>query len=170
MSKALLVTYNQIPNIPIGRHEIGNVIICSGDYGKDSYLLPAEAQMDRRIEMLFSQEARDKYNAKRQEQSEKAEATLRNTSTMIDNGDIDQVSTVFIYVGKYAMQGAMNLARSFVKTGKKIVLFACDCEEDTKQSFAKEIGCEIMVSGDCGGRKMARAIIDEWNKNFPTAE
>lgn len=168
MPKALLITYNQIPNIPLGRHETGNVIVFSGDYGKDRYLISDAEANYRMMKMETSQEERDKFDIERREQTSKAEDTLHNTINLIGIDDLDLVEAVFIYVGLHAMPGAMALAKSLLWTGKKIVLFACDCEYETKRDFAKEIGCEIMMTPECGGRKMAQMIIEEWNNKFST--
>ena len=37
MSRILVVSYNEVMGVPVGRHERGGVIVYSGDYGKAKY-------------------------------------------------------------------------------------------------------------------------------------
>lgn len=138
MAKIMIVTYNAMQGVPVGRHENGKVIVYSGDYGRAKYT---------GIPFVGSDQKTD---------AERKMAELKQ-DLAVDTQNIDEA---YIYVGSAAMHGAMELIRDLLKVGKKVHMVACDCDGATKRQFANNLSVP-WIESECGGRETCARLISE---------
>ena len=136
--KILIVTYNAMHDVPVGRHENGKVIVYSGDYGRAKYT---------GIPFVGSNQKTD---------AEKKMAELKQ-DLAADTQDIDEA---YVYVGAAAMHGAMELIRDLLKVGKKVHMVACDCDCEAKRQFADNFSIP-WIESECGGRETCARLVSE---------
>lgn len=136
-AKTMIVTYNQIQGVPVGRCEKGNVVGYSAEWGFE------ELALDLLLAPSFLQEALEK-NIQRT-----AEATMSSLQEMLVI-DLKTVETVYVYVGMNAMDGAMNFIEKLQKMGKQVHMIACDCDSRIKADFARKLGIDVIWTS-CGG-------------------
>lgn len=149
MNKVLLVTYNQMHGVPLGRYEKGRVIAYSGDYGRAKYMTLVPTPID-------------------DQQRTDAERTVRQLQTDIE-ADIANIEEAYIYVGAAAMDGAMQLIRSLQDAGKKVHMVACDCMEADKVAFAIMLDITEVMWCECGGRETCAQLVYALAENTVTA-
>src|SRR3989344_5265985 len=108
--KTMLVTYNAIRNIPVGRYEKGQVVVYSGDYGRAKYIsfIPQSGGLQERS------------------QHTEAEAKVAELASDLAT-DVQNIDAACVYVGSgsAAMDGAMALIRDLRAVGKKVTMVAC---------------------------------------------
>jgi hypothetical protein len=138
MTKIMIVTYNAMRGVPVGRHENGNVIVYSGDYGRAKYA---------GIPFIPSQQ---------EEEAERKMSELKQDLV----ADVQNIDEAYIYVGAAAMNGAMALIRDLIKIGKKVHMVACDCDFRIKQQFAEEHSLK-WIESECGGRETCARLVDD---------
>ena len=143
--KTMLVTYNRMEGIPIGRHEEGGVVVYSGDYGRSKYSALAPLFLTPLGGALAC------------EQERAAETTLASVANDL-SVDIPNIDSAYVYVGVAAMNGAMELIRGLQAAGKKVTMVACDCDEETKSQFADDLGIKVIWS-ECGGRTTCADLV-----------
>ncbi|GEM_PF-2134191 len=90
------------------------------------------------------------------EAQSKLESILQDTHVFMNPEDVERV---YLYIGKYARDGALKAAERFSDQGNKLSLVACACESDIKQQTAKRIGAPIIWS-ECGGQYTLGEIVD----------
>lgn len=134
----MIVTYNAMKSVPVGRHENGKVIVYSGDYGRAKYT---------GIPFVGSDQKTD---------AERKMAELKQ-DLAVDTQNIDEA---YVYVGSAAMHGAMELIRDLLKAGKKVHMVACDCDSETKRQFAKNLSLP-WIESECGGRETCTRLVSE---------
>jgi hypothetical protein len=149
MMKVLLVTYNEMHDVPLGRYEKGRVIAYSGDYGRDKYMTLVPSPID-------------------DQQRADAERTVRQLQTDIE-ADLSNIKEAYVYVGAAAMDGAMKLIRSLQLAGKKIYMIACDCMGEEKATFAVELGITEVMWCECGGRDTCARLVHMLSETAVTA-
>lgn len=137
--KVLLVTYNAMDGVPLGRYEKGRVIAYSGDYGRAKYMTLVPTPID-------------------DQQRTDAERTVRQLQTDIET-DLSNIEEAYVYVGAAAMDGAMELVRSLQSAGKKVHMVACDCMEVDKVAFAFMFGITEVMWCECGGRDTCAHLV-----------
>src|SRR3989344_7035389 len=135
--RAMLVTYNAMRGIPIGRYEEGEVVVYSGDYGREKYVA---------LSPIFLTPLGGELAY---EQTVVAERKLADVVNDLSS-DIQNINSAYVYVGVAAMRGAMELIRGLQKADKKVTMVACDCDLETKSQFAQNLGIEVIWS-ECGG-------------------
>ncbi len=140
MAKIMLVTYNAIPGIPIGRHFLGDVVVYSGDYGRDTFM--------REI-FVPNEVVEQAINA-----AEKKLAEIKKALEV----DVQDITEAYIYVGVGALKGAIELIRNLKAKGKIVRMVACSCEIETKRQLARELGIN-WIESECGGRDTCANII-----------
>jgi hypothetical protein len=72
--------------------------------------------------------------------------------------DPEDVEQIFLYVGKFAKHGALNVAQRLSGEGNNLSLVACDCESSGKIRVAEQIGAPI-IWAECGGRQTLSDIV-----------
>jgi len=159
MAKAVLITYNEIPGVPIGRTVIGNVTVYSGDYGRDGHLY--QTMFDAAKALLNDLEG---FISNQKVLSSMAENELKKVSGNINIDDLEKAEKIVIYTGLQAIKGATELAKCIKALDKNILLLACDCKKEKKEQIAKQLGIEIIFTGECGGQSSCRKFIEDWNK------
>lgn len=179
MTKTMVVSYNPITGIPLGRCEKGDAIIHSGDYGRKKYLgllftaeeYGAVDEADMSDEVLITIDATGVSivreitgdsqinHIKKMGIVDKAEAELLRLKTAMQD-DVGQVDIVYIYVGASAMDGAMALIKDLKQLEKKVFMVACSCSAETKHIFAEELGVD-WIRSECGGEDTLAEIIEK---------
>ncbi len=139
MPKRLLVTYNAMDGIPTGRHEVGNVIVYSGDYGRQKYA---------GVPGIPPEQARE---------AEAKVAELRQDIAV----DVDNIDEAWVYVGQAAMGGAVELIRDLQRMGKKIHMIACDCDKTAKENLAASLRIIKIIWCECGGRFTCAELVHD---------
>jgi len=140
MSRILVVSYNEVMGVPVGRHERGGVIVYSGDYGKAKYT---------GVPWLGAK------------QVAVAEAKVAELAHDIVD-DINSVDEVYVYVGRAAMGGAMRLIVDLKKACKKVHMVACTCERADKQFFADGLGVADVIWSACSGYAALGEIVRQF--------
>ena len=137
MSRILLVSYNEVQGVPVGRHESGGVIVYSGDYGKAKYAgVPWLGSTQIAVaETMLSELAQD---------------------IVVDIGNVDEV---YVYVGLAAISGAMDLIADLQKAGKKVHIVACVCDRRVKERFADKLGIPDVIWSACSGYAVCGDIV-----------
>jgi len=74
---------------------------------------------------------------------------------IINNEDVKRV---YFYVGSYAKDKALQIARNLAGQKNKLTLVACDCYSEDKQKVANSLNVPIIWS-DCGGRRTLGDIV-----------
>jgi hypothetical protein len=72
----------------------------------------------------------------------------------------EDVEKVYLYVGRYAMDGALRAAKQLASDGNKLELVACDCNAGIKKRTAQQIGAPI-IWADCGGFYTLGEIVNQ---------
>ena len=115
--------------IPLGRFETGNVIVYSGDYGRQKYAnVPGIPDS----------------------QAQEAEAKVKELAGAI-GAELPNIDEAYVYVGAAAMDGAMRLIRDLRKAGKQVTMIFCDCCASAKLKMAAELQVPH-IKCECGGR------------------
>ena len=144
MKKIILVTYNPLQGIPIGRYQCGNVTVYSGDYGK--------AQLEAMSLFEVNETTLDEAVARAE-----AEVLALKQQIVADTANIDEA---YVYVGMAAIDGAMKLLQELKNMGKAAHMIACPCNFGEKSSFANKIHIDWVMS-ECGGERTCARIIRE---------
>ncbi len=143
MSKIMLITYNDVVGVPIGRYETEKVIVYSGNYGRDAYAgIPHISQ-------------------KQTNAAERVVAELKQSIAK----DLDIVHIVFVYVGAAALQGSTSLVRDLIEKGKEVRMVACDCAYDQKNEIKETYQIE-WIACECGGEFTCSQIIQDINNDL----
>jgi len=124
MAKIMIVTYNKIPGIPVGRHENGNVVMYSGVY----YCLAEYTDIS--------------FGGTDQNERVKLKKNFV--------ADVHNIGEAYIYVGNRRGDEAKELICSLLKDGKKVHMVACSCDEEAKWQFARKLSIPLIES-DCNG-------------------
>lgn len=157
-NNAMLITYNRLPTIPIGRQVVGEMIVISGDYGRDSFLYETHEKMGEAF-----RKDKEGFLARQKEQREKAEREAKRLINSLQMDDIEKCGTIIIYIGVYALGEMFNLARSLKPLEKNILIIACDCYKEYKKVEALNIDIPIHFTNECGGGKTCEEFIKGWN-------
>ncbi len=136
--KKMLVTYNAMEGIPVGRYEVGNLIVYSGDYGRSNYT---------GIPFVGENQVAD------------AEKKMEEIVTDLAK-DVAQIDSAYVYVGSAAMKGAFALIQDLNKAGKEVHMVACDCSLSEKEEMARQLSIS-RIDCECGGRDTCRRFVAE---------
>lgn len=90
------------------------------------------------------------------EAQSKLEGILHQINGRVSPEDIKQV---YLYIGKFAREGALKAAEHLSSKGNNLALVACACESEIKQQVAERIGAPIIWS-ECGGHYTLGEIVD----------
>lgn len=90
------------------------------------------------------------------------DAPQRLREVLHTTGEISPENTkkVFLYVGLYAIDGAISAATELAREGCDLELVACGCDWDYKRRVARQINAPLRRS-ECGGLKELGRIVDE---------
>lgn len=138
--KVLVVSYNAIRGIPLGRSVVGNVIVHSGDYGRDAYCRP-----DSRATIQEQTSAAERVSAQLAQQC---------------HTDLDVIEDAYVYVGASGYDGQIALMEILLGRGKRVRMVACDCLDQDKRSVTERLGVEWIMS-ECGGEEKLAELVRE---------
>lgn len=153
MEKVLLLTYHQIPGVPRGRYEKGNIIVYSDEY-YERY----------EVGVVGARTLKAWMQAREAGTAIAVARTIAGLSVSFAS-DLPRVDTVYFYVGQNAASWILSLIAGLrtEPRKKKVVMISCRCERDKKERFAKEFGVEI-IWDDCGGHKACMQIVERFSQ------
>ncbi len=153
----MVVSYNSISGVPLGRHEDGNVVAYSAEWGFEQFA--DIAVLEAMTGVPFYDDTVDKNcrNA--------AEGAFSNLETMLAD-DLLAVETVYVYVGESARDRAMSFIQKLQSIGKTVHMVACDCRQQSKIRFAEQLGIDITWC-QCGGENECGEIFRKYSATAP---
>ncbi|MBU4070150.1 MAG: hypothetical protein KJ646_04170 [Nanoarchaeota archaeon] len=127
----IVITYNSVKDFPNGTYQgkNGPVVIYSHDNTKTWGNQEAEGKLSQILHDIYGR---------------------------ADSEDVDKI---YLYVGLYAKDGALNAAKNFTNKGSNLELVACDCSYSEKKNFAAQHNLPITWS-ECGGRNELKRIVE----------
>lgn len=125
----LILTYNSVRNFPAGTYETKNgpLVVHSNENTRTWGETEAEVKLSQILHGLYNR---------------------------VSPKDVGHI---YMYVGLYAKEGALQAAKRLAGEGNRLTLVACDCDSQQKASFAKRINAPI-IWADCGGRRTLEEI------------
>ena len=148
MPKVMVISYNEIGGVPLGRHEEGNAVAYSAKWGWEAFAEIALLDVVSGIPFFD--------NGVAQDQRSKAESAFSSLEEMVTH-DLPTVETVYVYVGESAKRAAMQFVRKIQSLGKTVHMVACDCGQQSKIEFARQLGIDITWTW-CGGEETCGKI------------
>lgn len=157
-AKVMVVSYNNIGHLPVGRFEHDNAVAYSAEWGFEEF---ADAGM---LAVMTGSPA--VLGSVVDASQEAAESALSGLEARLAN-DLPSVEVVYVYVGQTAMDAAMKFIRKLQSLGKTVHMIACDCNQRTKVNFAKTLGIDIIWTV-CGGEDKCGEIFEQYSALVPT--
>jgi hypothetical protein len=157
MPKVIVVSYNDIKGVPIGRYEKGDAVAYSAEWGSE--IFTELAVMSELTGLPFYD------NGTANEQEVAAEGAVSRLEQQIGQ-DLSSIETVYVYVGVSAKDKAFNLIKKLQSLGKTVHMVACDCDYRTKTDFADRLGIDIIWT-ECGGEQICGEIFRKFSAPAP---
>ncbi len=143
-TKVMVISYNPIEGIPVGRYEQGNAVAYSAEWGFDKF---AE------LSLMTVMSGKPLYDiAAMHLQKQAASKALANLENMLAH-DLPFTKVVYVYIGVSARQSAMAFIKKLQELGKEVRMVACDCDQQVKENFAQQLGIDIIWTSCGGGAK-----------------
>ncbi|MBP6885825.1 MAG: hypothetical protein KBC02_01100 [Candidatus Pacebacteria bacterium] len=145
--RVLVISYNPIDGVPLGRTVVGPVACHTGDYlGYSPFASRASLSLEQVEELM---------------------ATARKTLDGVvrsQSADIEHAEHVYVYVGASAMKEALTFIESIMPLGKKVTMVACDCGFSAKQECANRFSIPWIMS-ECGGEVTLGNLVEKLQAN-----
>lgn len=143
----LMISYNPIHGVPLGRVVVGPVVCHTGDYlGYAPFALRAHLTLPQMEELMAT-----------------ARKTLDNVIRS-QSADIEHAEHVYVYVGASALKEALTFIESLMPLGKKVTMVACDCSFSAKQECANRFNIPWIMS-ECGGEITLGELVEKLQAN-----